>query len=90
MSLDLRKCKEYEIESGANYRYSDLFQIVSSRQTNTSDTEDDLLLDLNLRVQTAKDAHILLSPTDQISPVAALYEIGMIILHIFFFANKLN
>lgn len=64
--------KEYEIKAGAGYKYGDLFKVVPTRRK-----RGDLVLNLNLAVITAKEAHILLSPTDEISRDTPLYEIGL-------------
>lgn len=71
---DLQFCQEYDVKAG--YSYSTFFHIEKLKPNqNASAKVHDAILNLKLFVLASKDAHILLSPTDQIksSPV---YEIG--------------
>lgn len=70
---DLQFCQEYDVKAG--YSYSTFFHIEKLKPNQNASAKVDAILNLKLFVLASKDAHILLSPTDQIksSPV---YEIG--------------
>lgn len=68
--IDLESCKEYETKLG--YGYHDYFAVENIKDAQfPNDT-----LRVNLFVLASKDAHILLSPTDQQEKTSAVYEIG--------------
>jgi hypothetical protein len=66
----LSKCKEYDAVSG--YNYNSYFKINELKNLR----ENDELLCLRLSVLASKDAHILLSATDNPKIDADVYEIG--------------
>lgn len=68
--IDLESCKEYDTKLG--YGYHDYFAIENIKEAQFPDD----ILRVNLYVLAAKDAHILLSPTDQQDKPSAVYEIG--------------
>lgn len=68
--IDLESCKEYDTKLG--YGYHDYFAIENIKDAQFPDD----ILRVNLYVLAAKDAHILLSPTDQQDKSSAVYEIG--------------
>lgn len=73
MSEELQFCKEYDVKAG--YKYSTFFHIESMKPNRVRTDKDDTLLNLKIFVLASKDAHILLSPTDQIKS-SPIYEIG--------------
>lgn len=72
--VELQFCKEYDVKSG--YKYSTFFHIDSLKPNRNANLTDDTILELRLYVLASKDAHILLSPTDQIKS-SPIYEIGV-------------
>lgn len=61
----------------SGYKYSTFFHIESMKpKPNVEDKDDTVVIDLRLFVLASKDAHILLSPTDQIKS-SPIYEIGI-------------
>lgn len=62
----------------SGYKYSTFFHIESLKPNRNANVTDDTILDLRLYVLASKDAHILLSPTDQIKS-SPIYEIGVFI-----------
>lgn len=71
---DLQFCKEYDVKSG--YKYSTFFHIESLKPNLNPINKSDTIVNMKLFVIQSKDAHILLSPTDQIKS-SPIYEIGM-------------
>lgn len=57
------------------YKYSTFFHIESLKPNPNNTDKENKVVDLRLFVIASKDAHILLSPTDQIKS-SAIYEIG--------------
>lgn len=75
---ELQFCKEYDVKSG--YKYSNFFHIESLKPNRNIADKDDTIVDIKLFVLATKDAHILLSPTDQIKS-SPIYEIGVYLLN---------
>ncbi|XP_031620035.1 acetylcholine receptor subunit beta-like 2 [Contarinia nasturtii] len=69
---ELQFCKEYDVKSG--YKYTTFFHIESLKPNRNIPETSDTILNLKIFVLAAKDAHILLSPTDQIKS-SPIYEI---------------
>lgn len=66
----MESCKEYDTKVG--YGYHDYFAVKNVKNAQFSGD----ILRINLFVLAAKDAHILLSPTDQQDATSEVYEIG--------------
>lgn len=61
----------------SGYKYTTFFHIESFKSNrNAANKKSDVILDLRLYLLASKDAHILLSPTDQIK-TSPIYEIGL-------------
>lgn len=73
LQLDLLFCKEYDVKSG--YKYSNFFHIDSFKPSQHAADAEETIINVKLFVLATKDAHILLSPTDQIKS-SPIYEIG--------------
>lgn len=78
---ELQYCKEYDVKSG--YKYSTFFHIESLKPNQNVTDKDDTIVDLRLYVLASRDAHILLSPTDQIKS-SPIYEIGDYLIKLIF------
>lgn len=66
----MERCKEYDTKLG--YGYHDYFAVENIKDAQFPDD----ILRVNLFVLAAKDAHVLLSPSDQQEKTTAVYEIG--------------
>lgn len=77
LNKELQFCKEYDVKSG--YKYTTFFHIESLKPSKNVTDNEDTVVDLRLFVLASKDAHILLSPTDQIKS-SPIYEIGEYLL----------
>lgn len=66
----------------SGYKYTNFFHIESLKPNRNIADKDDTILNIKLFVLATKDAHILLSPTDQIKS-SPIYEIGL------YFSNKI-
>lgn len=73
--IELHKCMDYDVNLGADY--SDLFEIIPGQRAIDPTGKNELLLNLNFYVKTAKAAHILLAPSDEIGRESSVYEIGL-------------
>lgn len=71
---DLEFCREFTVLSG--YKYTTFFHIESFKPNRNATHKSDVIVDLRLYLLASKDAHILLSPTDQIKS-SPIYEIGL-------------
>lgn len=60
----------------SGYKYSSFFHIDSLKPSQMVSDNEDTIVDIKLFLLATKDAHILLSPTDQIKS-SPIYEIGM-------------
>lgn len=72
--VELQFCKEYDVKSG--YKYTTFFQIDLLKPNRNVNVTEDTILNLRLFLLASRDAHILLSPTDQIKS-SPIYEIGV-------------
>lgn len=61
----------------SGYKYTNFFEIESLKPNQNNADKDDTILNIKLFVLATKDAHILLSPTDQIKSSSPIYEIGL-------------
>lgn len=81
---DLQFCKEYDVKSG--YKYSNFFHIDSLKPSPNATDSEDTIANVKLFLLATKDAHILLSPTDQIKS-SPLYEIGVKVFSTIFYSS---
>lgn len=71
-NIVLDRCKEFDSVSGYNYRsYFELSELKHAT------LKDDELININLIILGAKDAHILLTPTIDPGINSPVYEIGI-------------